>query len=195
MYRENGWEIRFGDGVIKFKTFDILHSMKKLFLLLLDGMTGVGKTTTSELLSKQIPRVATIGLDKVKLFISDFERGDRDNDIAREIVISMTKIYFDNSISVIVDQPIKTREIDIFENIARHYSLPIYKVQLFTSPEIAFERIMERMKSWVVPTSEEQVRKNIGFFKSKKDIDFVQIDTTSKQSEEVTEQILTILES
>lgn len=169
--------------------------MKTPFLLLLDGMTGAGKTTTAELLSKQIPRVATIGLDRVKLFISDFERGDRDNDIAREIVLSMTKIYFDNNISVIVDQPIRTREISVYEEIAKHYSVPLYKVQLYTSPETAFDRIMERMKTWEKPTPEEQVRKNIDFFKSKKDMEFTQIDTTALGANQVAEQILGLLDS
>ena len=65
--------------------------MKTPFLLLLEGMTGAGKSTTAGLLAKQIPRLATIGIDNVKLLISDFERGDRDNNLAREIIFSMTK--------------------------------------------------------------------------------------------------------
>ncbi len=169
--------------------------MKIPFLLLLDGMTGSGKTTTSELLAKQIPRLATIGIDRVKLFLSDFERGDRDNDIARDIILSMTQIYFDNNISVIVDQPIRTREINVYEAIAKKYSVPIYKIQLVTSPENAFKRIVNRMKTWTNPTSEEQVKKNISFFKSKKDMGFTQIDTTALQPNQVAEQIIELLNS
>lgn len=169
--------------------------MKVPFLLLLDGMTGAGKTTASESLSKQIPRLATIGIDRVKLFISDFQRDNGDNDIAREIIISMTKIYFDHGISVVIDQPIRSQEVEIFEDIAKKYSVPIYKVQLFTSPEIAFERIIERMKTWANPTSEEQLRKNIAFFKSKKDVGFTQIDTTSLETNQVVEQILKLINS
>ena len=60
--------------------------MRIPFLLLLDGMTGSGKTTVSKKLAERIPRLATIGLDKVKLFISDFERGDRDNNIGRDLI-------------------------------------------------------------------------------------------------------------
>ena len=86
--------------------------MKVPFLLLLDGMTGAGKSTTSGLLAKQIPRLATIGIDNVKLLISDYERGDRDNNIAHQIIFFMTRIYFDNNISVIVDQPIKTQRFN-----------------------------------------------------------------------------------
>ena len=65
--------------------------MKTPFILLLDGMTGAGKTTVSNTLAKKIPRIATFGLDTVKLLISDFERGDRDNNIGRDVVLAMTK--------------------------------------------------------------------------------------------------------
>lgn len=167
--------------------------MRTPFLLLLDGMTGSGKTTVSNKLAERIPRLATIGLDKVKLFINDFERGDRDNNIGREIIIEATKIYLHNNISVIVDQPIRSNEVDVYENIAKEYSVPIYKIQMFANPEVAFKRIIERMKNWDNPTSEEQVRKNIGFFKSKEDLDFIQIDTTQKSIEETFELVMNIV--
>jgi adenylate kinase family enzyme len=167
--------------------------MQTPFLLLLDGMTGSGKTTISNKLAEKIPRLALIGLDKVKLFISDFERGDRDNNIGRDIIVEMTKIYLANSISVVVDQPIKSSEISVYEDIAKKYSVPIYKIQMFASPDVAFERIVKRMKSWDKPTSEEQVLKNIEHFKSKKDSDFYQIDTTTKNVDEVVGEIFSRL--
>ena len=49
------------------------------------------------------------------------------------------------------------------------------------------------MKNWDNPTSEEQVRKNIGFFKSKEDLDFIQIDTTQKSIEETFELVMNIV--
>jgi adenylate kinase family enzyme len=167
--------------------------MKTPFLLLLDGMTGSGKTTVSNKLAEKIPRLATIGLDKVKLFINDFERGDRDNNIGRNIISEMTKIYLTNGISVIVDQPIRSSEINLYEDIAKEYSVPIYKIQLFADTEVVFSRIVDRMKSWDKPTSEEQVRTNISFFKSKKDIGFHQIDTNTKSIEEVVREVFDIL--
>jgi adenylate kinase family enzyme len=167
--------------------------MKTPFLLLLDGMTGSGKSTVAKLLSEKIPRLAHIGLDQVKLNISDYERGDRDNDIGRDIVLAMTKIYLSNGISVVIDQPIKTAEIEKFEEISNAYSAQLHKVQFFLSPEVAFERIIERMKTWEKPTSEEQVKKNIAFFKSKKDLGFIQFDKTHTTSEEAAEEILKLL--
>ncbi len=167
--------------------------MKTPFLLLLDGMTGSGKSTVSNRLAEKIPRLATIGLDKVKLFISDFERSDRDNNIARDIIVEMTKIYLTNNISVIVDQPIKSGELSVYEDIAKVHSVPFYKIQMFADTEVVFKRIMERMKSWNNPTSEEQVHQNIEHFKSKKDNGFIQMDTTIKSADEVVDEVLAIL--
>lgn len=167
--------------------------MQTPFLLLLDGMTGSGKTTTSKKMAEKIPRLATIGLDKVKLFISDFERGDRDNGIARDITIAMTKIYLASNISVCVDQPIKSDEISVYEDIAKEYSVPIYKIQMFADPEVALKRIQERMKSWDKPTPMELVHRNISIFKSKKDNGFYQIDTTSKSIDEVLSEVFNVL--
>ena len=169
--------------------------MKTPFLLLLDGMTGSGKTTVSNKLAERIPRLATIGLDKVKLFISDFERGDRDNNIGREIIIEMVRIYLTHGISVVIDQPIKSSEIAIFEKIAKEFSVPIYKVQIFADPRVAFERIVSRMKTWDKPTSEDQVRSNISMFKSKKDSGFFQIDTTEKGIDEVEAEVFNFLKN
>jgi predicted kinase len=170
--------------------------MKQPFLLIIDGMTGSGKTIVSKLLSEQISRVAVIGMDKVKRFISDFKRCKKDNAIARDIVFEMTKKYFDHNISVIIDQPFKTeQELKKYENIAQKYSIPIYKVQLFTTPKLAFERVINRQKDRENKVPENRIKRNISLFKNKKDKGFVVIDTSKISSNEVVEKILKIINS
>ena len=169
--------------------------MKTPFILIIDGMTGAGKSSVSKLLSKKLPRTAVIGMDKVKLFISDFERNERDNGIARNIIREMTKIYLDNEISVIIEQPIKSEEVNIYESMAEAYSMPIYKTQLFTTPELAMQRVLERQKDRDNKVPEERIKQNIAYFKSKKDRGFKQIDTTSKSIENVAAEIFSLLES
>ncbi|MDD3303000.1 MAG: zeta toxin family protein [Candidatus Gracilibacteria bacterium] len=164
--------------------------MKQPFLLLIDGMTGAGKTTVSGLLSKEIPRLAVIGMDKVKRFISDFERGERDNGIAKDVVFEMTKKYLDYDISVIVEQPFKTyEELERYEEISKKYKIPLYKVQLFTSPEIALNRVLNRQKNLEFKISEDRIKRNIDFFE-KKDKGFLVIDTSDISSEEVKSKIV-----
>ncbi len=153
--------------------------MKKPFLLIIDGMTGAGKSTVATLLSKRIPRVAVIGMDKVKRYISDFERGERDNSIAREIIFEMTKKYFDHNLSVIIDQSFKLdRELKLYEKLAQKYSFPIYKVQLFAAPKLAFKRVTSRQQDWSDKMPEGRIKRNISLFKSREKEGFMIIDTS-----------------
>lgn len=164
--------------------------MKKPFILIIDWMTGAGKTTVSALLSKEIPRLAVVGMDKVKRFISDFERWERDNGIAKDVIFEMTKKYLDYDISVIVEQPFKTyEELKRYEEISEKYKVPLYKIQLFTSPEIALNRVLNRQKNLEFKISKERIKRNIDFFE-KKDNWFLVIDTSLLSSEKVKEMIM-----
>ena len=168
--------------------------MKKPFLLIIDGMTGAGKTTVAAQISTKIPRVAVIGMDKVKRFISDFERGERDNAIAREIIFEMTKIYFDHNISVIIDQSFKSdNELKLYEKLAYKYSFNIYKVQLFTAPQLAFKRVIDRQKDWSDKMPKERIKRNISLFKNREKEGFLIIDTSKISSNEIVGKILKLL--
>jgi thymidylate kinase len=163
----------------------------KQTLILLDGMMGAGKTTTTNILSEQLSRTAIIGMDKVKRFVSDFERNERDNGIAREVVIAMTKKYLELGLSVIVDQPFKSAgEIKTYEDMASDVSVPCYKFQLYTKPEIAFERIVLRQESQKSKVSEERIRRNLSLYEDRVNLGFKTIDTTDKEPQEVVNTIL-----
>ena len=168
--------------------------MNRPFMLIIDGMTGAGKTTVSKLLAEKIPRVAIIGMDKVKRFISDFERGERDNQIARDVVFVMAEKYFDHGISVIVEQPFRSDEdLKKFEDLARRYSFPVYKVQLFTTPETALKRVQDRQANLEDKLTEERINRNISLFKNKAHKGFVVIDTSNISSLEVANKIMQTL--
>jgi len=157
-------------------------------------MTGAGKTTAARLLSEYVTRVAVIGMDKVKRFISDFKRCEKDNAIAKDLVFSMTKIYFDHNISVIVEQPFKSeKELKKYEILAKRYKIPIYKIQLFADPQLAFKRVLNRQKNCEDPAPKERIKRNISLFRKKKDKDFVTIDTSNITSQQVAKDILKLL--
>lgn len=159
------------------------------FLLLLDGMTGAGKTTVSHILARQLPRTAIIGMDRVKRFISDFERGYRDNAIARSIVFEMTKKYLELGLSVIVDQPYNDEEeINHYKELAEKYSIPYHAFQLFVDPGIAYSRITERQKDKEDKISNERILRNISLFQKREG--FIGIDTSVLPQEAVAEVIL-----
>lgn len=163
----------------------------KQILMLLDGMMGAGKTTATRQLSDHMPRTAIIGMDKVKRFVSDFERNEVDNGIAREVVFEMAKKYLDLGLSVIVEQPFKTEEeISGYENLASERSIICHKFQLYTKPEVAFERIILRQENQKSKVPEERIRRNLSLYKDRSDLGFETIDTTEKSSEDVLTTIL-----
>ncbi|MBT5345682.1 AAA family ATPase [Candidatus Uhrbacteria bacterium] len=163
----------------------------KHFLLLLDGMMGSGKTTASSLLSDHLPRTAIIGMDKVKRFVSDFERGTQDNKIAREIVLAMSEKYLELGLSVVVDHPFSSDDqVASYEALSTKYSIPIFKFQLFTTPKIAFGRVNQRQEDREHKVSEERIKRNITLFEDKSNLGFKTIDTTNLQPNEVADIIL-----
>lgn len=163
----------------------------KPFLLLLDGMTGAGKTTTSALLSEKLPRTAIVGMDKVKRFVSDFERGTRDNAIAREIVFVMAKKYLELGLSVIVEEPFKSPEdVVSYQELAEANSVPCHKFQLFVSPEVAFQRVVARQENRDNKVPEERIQRNISLYEDRSALGFEVIDTTERSPDEVAKIIL-----
>lgn len=164
--------------------------MNNRFLILLDGMTGAGKTTTTNLLSKNLPRTAIIGMDRVKRFVSDFERGERDNKIAREIVCTLAGKYLDLGLSVIIDQPFTLEEIKTYEELADKHSLEIFKFQIFADPEIAYSRVINRQKDKEDKVPEERIQRNISLFQKRDDLGFILIDTSLLPEDEASKVIL-----
>ena len=159
-------------------------------LILIDGMSGAGKTTTTRLLTQKLPRTAHIGMDVVKKFVSDFERGTRDNAIARTVVMSMTKTYAGLGLSVIVEQSFPEEEIAMYEHIAFEHHISCYKFQLHASPDVALQRVITRTKENNGDLPEERAKRNISLFRTREQLGFKIIDTTHLEPKRVAEKIL-----
>jgi len=158
-------------------------------------MMASGKSTVSNVLKEKLPRTAIIGMDSVKHYLTDLERGKRDNLIGRKVVIEMAKKFLEVDISVIIEQPISKEEVEIYEKISKDFSATYHKFQLFTSPEIAFDRAIKRQVGRKDPHSEERIKRNIGLFRNRADEGFETIDSTEKSPEEIAGEILTALKS
>lgn len=159
--------------------------------MLVDGMSGGGKTTTCNLLAQKLPRTAIVGFDKIKKFVSDFERGTRDNQIAREVTEVMVLKYLDLGLSVIVEHPFKNEEeISFYTNVARSRGIPCYKFQLYADPNIALQRVVTRTKENNGDLPEERAKHNISLFESRSNLGFTVIDTTEIEPQKVAEHIL-----
>ena len=167
--------------------------MKKR-IILIDGMAGAGKTTVAALVAKKFPRTAIIGMDRIKTFVSDFERGFRDNSIARKVVLEMTKKYLELGLSVIIEHPFRTEdEIKVYEKLALKYKTSCYKFQLFTTPDIALKRITQRQKELERKVPQKRIKRNISFYRERSRLGFEVIDTTDIIATKVANIILNII--
>ncbi len=163
----------------------------KQFVLLVDGMSGGGKTTVTRLLANKLPRTAVVGFDKIKKFVSDFERGARDNQIAREVITVMVQKYLDLGLSVIIEHPFKTEEeIEFYTKLAGERGIPCHKFQLHADPHIALQRVVSRTKENNGDLTEERARRNISLFQPREHLGFKVIDTTNIKPEDIAEIIL-----
>ncbi|KKW39539.1 MAG: hypothetical protein UY89_C0020G0003 [Parcubacteria group bacterium GW2011_GWA1_54_9] len=161
------------------------------FLVLIDGMSGGGKTTVTRLLAEKLPRTAIVGFDKIKKFVSDFERGVRDNQVAREVTMVMVQKYLDLGLSVIIEHPFKNEEeIDFYTKVASEREIPCHKFQLHADPSIALERVVKRTKENKGDLAEERARHNISLFQPRAHLGFKVIDTTDVKPEDITDTIL-----
>ena len=104
----------------------------------------------------------------------------------------MTKTYLAHGISVIVEHPFKTsEEVQRYEDLAKQYEVPMYKFQLYTTPEVAFQRVMTRQQNSEDKVPEDRIRRNVGLFTKRED--FTGIDTTNISSDEVAQTILSTI--
>ncbi len=165
------------------------------FLMILDGMIGSGKTTLGNDLFKKISRFALVGMDRVKRNVSDYRRGEKDNEIARKIVYAMSEVYLKQNISVCVEQPFESKkEIEEYEKLSKDYSVSLYKIQLIADPKVAFERVKNRQKHNPlahIPT--ELIWRFIERTYSRKECGFIVIETTNKKPIVVQNEVFSFL--
>jgi predicted kinase len=140
---------------------------------------------------QKLPRTAIVGFDKIKRFVSDFERGPRDNQIAREVTMVMAQKYLDLGLSVIIEHPFKTEEeIAFYTTLASTREIPCYTFQLYADPDIALQRVVNRTKENNGDLTEERAKQNISLFQPRTHLNFRVIDTTSIEPQDVADIIL-----
>lgn len=168
-----------------------IKSNNKLSLILIDGPMGAGKTTVSKILHTKLKRTAYLGLDRVKWYISDFKRTPRDNDISRNILLVMIKEYLKQGISVLLDQGIKRKEIEVFKKIAKKYKAKCFVYQLYAPKTLLRRRVLERSQFLKKPIiSKARIERNYRFYLKNKYTKAIIFDSEKLSSEVIAKKIL-----
>ncbi len=133
-------------------------------IIIIDGPMGSGKTTVGKLLHPNLPRTAILSTDAIKFFISDFERGDRDNAISAAVLIQMCREYIKQGISLLLPQAFWKKEyLDPYLKLAEENNLKVFIYQLEGSKELLIDRIHNRPKPALAktPVPEERILNNL----------------------------------
>lgn len=170
-----------------------------LFIVVIDGPMGAGKTTSSKLLNQKLEGTARVALADVKRFISGFEKDHTYNRISQEIIIVMVEEYLKRGISVIVEWAMKESVAENLIATAAKYNAQSYFFQLDAPKDLLLQRVKDRTKTLLnlseledknIKNIEENFEKNYSFHIENKYKKAEVIDSTTLSVEEIVERML-----
>lgn len=176
-----------------------MKSKSKLFIVVIDGPMGSGKTTLSKLLNKKLEGTARVPLDEIKKYISGTKKDHSFKKISQEMVMIMTEEYLKRGVSVIIEWAMKEVHVKDFIKIAKKNNAQCFIYQLNAPRELLVERVKERTKILLnKPKLEKKNIKNIekhfeehyDFHKKTKYDEAVIIDSEKLNPEQIVKLIL-----
>ena len=167
-----------------------MKSKNKLFLILIDGPMGSGKTTVAKILHEKLKRTAHIGLDRVKRYISDFKKNPHDNNISRNIVLAMTQEYLRQDINVIIEQGMKKYEIENFKKAAKKYNAHCFVFQLEAPKPLLESRVLARTQSLGKKITKTRINRNYKIHIDNKYENAIVFDSEKLSPEQIVKFIL-----
>ena len=172
------------------------YKFDNLFLIVLHGPMGVGKTAVADVLHGEIENMAHFGVDHIKWLISDGKTNPERKRVSEHMVKIMTNEYLKLGTSVLVEQAFTKREIDDLRNIAKENKVRFLIYKLEADKETAQKRVMERTRTLrkpVIPINHIEVSFNN--YNENKSTDGTLINTEEMTMREIADQILNDLNS
>lgn len=162
-------------------------------LIIIDGPMGSGKTTIGKLLHKELARTVILSTDAIKWFISDFERGERDNAISAAVLMAMCKEYIRQGMSILLPQAFWKKEyLEPYIRLAKENNMQLHVYQLETPKDILLDRIGKRPKPELAntPVPQERILKNLQTWEDNRYEMGKTFDTSQLSPDEIVKLIL-----
>ena len=173
-------------------------------LILINGTSGVGKTTLAKKVSDVLPMSFLLDLDEQRKFISHWdehilESGIFSFDIALGIAEACLKSGRDFvSGKAMMDKVIDGRDknvLDMFIDIGKKHGAEIFEIMLFADKDTVLDRAISRgfdSKPRLTPQKAEEYWEQMQEFQKKR-IDSIPVNTTNLSSDEVFNKVRRIL--
>ena len=121
--------------------------MKPLFIII-DGPMGSGKSTVAEMLHPKMKKMAYVGVDRIKWFVSDFRRTKKDNAIARKVLIAMCDAYLKNGVGILMAHGFREyATMKPFLQLAKRRHARLFQYRLEAPRHVLLDRIAKRPKA------------------------------------------------
>lgn len=163
-------------------------------LWIINGPTGVGKSTAAKLLHEQLPLAFLLGVDEVRRGFSHYREYTKESAMLSYAVSqTMMRAVLENGHDVILEKCMVAPEnIDEFRKIAEAYSVEVKEYILWASKEVVLERAHAR--GWrenglLTPEKCVEIWESMNILKNKRPEACV-IDVTDLTPEEVVKKIL-----
>ncbi len=170
----------------------------KQFLVIIEGPMGAGKTTIGNFLRKDLKRTAILSTDMIKYFLTDFERGERDNAITAAVLLSMCREYARQGINIVLAQGFWNKEFVVpYKKLAEEYGMKFFGYELEAPKEFLMERVKNRPRSEFAktPLTDEIILRNLKNWEDNRYHLGKVFDVTKMNSEEIAKVILKDLTS
>ncbi len=162
-------------------------------LIILNGPSGVGKSTISTLLHADMPNSVLIDVDEIRRSIPDYKENQEESlSLAYEKAAGAIDGAFRNGQSVIIDKAISYSDtLELFIAVAKKYNAEVYEFLLFADKATTQARADERgyrPGSLLTPEKVGKLWEKADALRKER-LDAVVIDTKDKNIQETLNEI------
>jgi predicted kinase len=165
----------------------------KGFILIIDGPMGSGKSTIGALVYKKLKRTALLSTDKIKWFVSNFDRSKEDNRMIAMVLRSMATEFVSQGINLLLPQAFwKKENVLPYLKLAKKNKFQLFVYHLEAPKDILLKRIAKRIKpkEAKTPISKARILANLKMWKENKYEMGEHFDTSRVSAEYVAKKIL-----